>query len=64
MGRQLIHIKCCFSNFPIVRLSGDIEKNLAPQEKVEMTPLHTISVIHATRMKTTRPLKFHNLNPH
>ena len=36
---KLLHIKCCFSNFSIVRQHWKIKKNVGPQEKVEMTPL-------------------------
>ena len=39
---KLLHIKCCFSNFSIVRWHWNIKKILAPQEKVEMTPLRTM----------------------
>ena len=37
---KLLHIKCCFSNFSIVRWHW--KKKLAPQEKVEMTPLELV----------------------
>ena len=36
---KLLHnIKCCFSNFSIVRWHWKILKKFGPQEKVEMTP--------------------------
>ena len=36
---KLLHIKCCFFQFFNSLVTLENKKNLAPQEKVEMTPL-------------------------
>ena len=38
---KLLHIKCCFFQFFNSPVALKKKKNLAPQEKVEMTPLST-----------------------
>ena len=37
---KLLHIKCCFFQFFNSPMALKNKKNLAPQEKVEMTPLN------------------------